>query len=194
MSLFGGGSSSSSSTSNVVTNIDRRQVIDAGGAGISGDVSGSVTLNLTDNGAVAAASEVAQHALDDAASSFRDLLISAGDQARAQLQGFQSLVGAAAETADTSERARLQGFQSLLDTNKANLADVLGTARDSLGRLLDLGQGVLNVESQQSSQTSDIVKTAAQSANTSAATIDLVKYIVVAAALVAGVFVFRKAA
>src|SRR5258705_16498 len=98
MGLFSGSSSSSSSTSNVVTNIDRRQVIDAGGAGISGDVAGSVTLNLTDNGAVAAASDVAQHALDDAAGSFRDLLSSAGDTVRAQLQGFQSLVGAAQET------------------------------------------------------------------------------------------------
>ncbi len=186
---FGGDSGSSSSVTNQTSNIDRRVVNEAGAIGVTADNS-TISVNVTDQGSVAAASEIATHAIDETAASFAQLLSSASDATRAQLQGFQSLVSAHSAEADTSERSRLQGFQSLLDAGKAQNDIEVRSLSDVLG----LAKGVLSVESQQSAQTSDIVKTAAQSANTSAATLDLVKYIVVAAALVAGAFVFRGAA
>lgn len=68
---LGDRSSSSAQTSTATTNVDKRQVIDNGAMGITADNS---TINMTDQGAVKAASQLADTALITNAGNFKTLL------------------------------------------------------------------------------------------------------------------------
>lgn len=72
--IYGGGSSSSSQASST-TNVDKRQVVDNGGVGVSSDSSTvNVTNTSTDNGAIQSAMNLVNNAGGAALSAYQSLL------------------------------------------------------------------------------------------------------------------------
>lgn len=125
MSGGGGGSSSSStSTSTTTNNVDRRQVVDGSGIGVSGDSSGSINISSIDAGAVKAGESVALAAIGTNATNVNSLLTAAellfkgttdivkanNDLARSLTSSTQQAYAGAAEQAQGNKNLVLAGL------------------------------------------------------------------------------------
>lgn len=117
----GGDSSSSSSQATTTTNLDKRQVVDNGGLGVSSD-SSTVTVNTLDNGAINQAIDLSKTGTTQA------------------YTGLDHLLGFASEVLKLENNS-----QQLISQSAANVGDAYKTAQDmtSGNRMLVAGGLIL---------------------------------------------------
>lgn len=111
----GGDSSSSSSNATTTTSIDKRQVVDGAGIGVSSDsstVNTTYTVNQTDQGALQKASDIVTAALQKA-SDISTAAISANQTA---LSDGKSALSSAIDLQSFADTKNAQNYQVLLDT------------------------------------------------------------------------------
>lgn len=102
---FGGDSSSASTTQSTTNNTDKRQVLDGGAVGVSNDGGGTISLALTDQGAVRGGLDTANRALASNATNFEHLLSAADalySKTQSSLDANVKLAGTLAGTAQTA--------------------------------------------------------------------------------------------
>lgn len=156
----GGDSSSSSSQATSTTNLDKRQVVDNGGLGVSSDSSTvNVTTNSLDIGAIGKAIELSKASLTAANQNFSDVVGMSKTSTTEANKSFSNLL----DLSENSFSAANKNFSDVMDMSLTSTA----AAYSGLDSLLGFANDVLALEansqkliSQSASSVGDAYKTA----------------------------------